>query len=165
MIKCSIYVTVGVHGNPGGQSEHQRHYKRSERPKRPGRLPESAICLQRRLYMRSILPQVWKSSFLNGPLAWNSLPESKRRLPTAGQFKIRLKTHLFHWTITSHLLPISTRHLKWLVFIYIVRTTNVILYCLAPKAYTVPSQRRHLDQECPACSGGFSRSASMQREA
>ena len=32
---------------------------------------------------------------INGPLAWNSLPESVRRATTAGQFKNKLKTHLF----------------------------------------------------------------------
>lgn len=32
---------------------------------------------------------------INGPLAWNGLPESIRRSTTVGQFKTRLKTHLF----------------------------------------------------------------------
>lgn len=32
---------------------------------------------------------------INGPRAWNSLPESIRRSTTAGQFKTKLKTYLF----------------------------------------------------------------------
>jgi len=63
---------------------------------------ESATCLQRRLHLRSILPDVWKSSLLNQWSAGRELP-SKINVPlyNCWQFKSRLKTHYFHLTMTT----------------------------------------------------------------
>ena len=91
---------------------------------------ESAICLQRRLHLRSILSEVWKIELSQPLVPWLGTAFQNRSAiqQLLDNSRQDWKLIFFHLTMTSHLLLISTRHRDRFIF-YIVRATKYY-FCL-----------------------------------